>query len=436
MVRSDLSSDGDRRWLVEQMQSCLESRGGDVSARARAAALGRTYLSLDAEGREKFLTLLAEDFDIDRGAVNTAARALEHVAPQERREAERVLRDLLEPPRLRLLTQFNALPEGVKFLVNLRVDLLPLARKKPALKAFDDDLKRLLNSWFDIGFLELRRITWESSAALLEKLIAYEAVHEIRGWDDLKDRLDTDRRCFAFFHPRMPDEPLIFVEVALVNGMANNVAALLDPKSPVLKPGDADSAIFYSISNAQRGLVGISFGGFLIKRVADLLAAELKGLKTFATLSPIPGFRKWLDPQLEADDDLLRSEEDGMLKRATGLDDGKAALRQILASSQWSKDEGLSEAIKPALMRLCAQYLVQEKASNGRARDPVAHFHLTNGARVERLNWLGDTSAHGMSQSAGLMVNYQYRLDKVEEFHEAYSGERKVTASPAVNRLL
>ena len=197
-----------------------------------------------------------------------------------------------------MLTQFNALPEGVKFLVDMRAELMTMARRDPVLAGLELDLKALLASWFDIGFLELTRITWDAPAALLEKLIVYEAVHEIRSWTDLKNRLEADRRCFAYFHPRMPEEPLIFVEVALVQGMSDNVQSLLDEARRSAIRSTADTAIFYSISNCQRGLAGISFGDFLIKRVVDSLAAELPHVKTYATLSPIPGFRAWLDQRL------------------------------------------------------------------------------------------------------------------------------------------
>ena len=239
------------------------------------------------------------------GSTSCCAALAEAADPIARTAAERALRDALEPPRITLLRQFNALPEGVKFLVDLRAELIDLGRSEPLLAGLGEDLRRLLANWFDIGFLELQRITWESPAALLEKLMAYEAVHEIRGWTDLKNRLEADRRCFAYFHPRMPDEPLIFVEVALVSGMASDVNALLDEAAPVDDPQAADTAIFYSISNCQRGLAGISFGDFLIKRVVDALATELPRLKVFATLSPIPGFRAWLDAQLAAAPDEL-----------------------------------------------------------------------------------------------------------------------------------
>lgn len=436
-VDASLSADGDVRRLRDQMRACLDGRGGEVSARGRAAALGQTYLGLDALGRERFLRLLAGAFDVDRKRVDGAVAALLESTPEQRPRAEAALRAALEPPRNRLLMQFNALPQGVKFLVDLRAELMKHARKDGTLAALDDDLRRLLSTWFDIGFLELRRITWSAPAALLEKLINYEAVHEIRSWEDLKNRLDSDRRCFAFFHPRMPDEPLIFVEVALVDGMADNVAVLLDEAAPLVDPAhNANTAIFYSISNAQRGLAGISFGGFLIKRVADLLASELSGLRTFATLSPIPGFRRWLDARLDAGEPLLLPAEARKLAEATKTGDGIESLRLALGTSAWHGEPALAEALQPPLVRLCARYLVNEKGRGDRALDPVAHFHLTNGARVERINWLGDTSERGMRASAGLMVNYLYEIGRIEENHERYTGEGGVTASSAVTRLL
>jgi malonyl-CoA decarboxylase len=436
-VDAALSGDGDVKRLRDQMQACLEARGGEVSARARAAALGHTYLGLDELGRERFLRLLAGGFDADRKAIDAAVEALQAATPEQRPQAELTLRAALEPPRMKLLMQFNALPQGVKFLVDLRSDLLPHVRKDSTMAALDGDLQKLLTSWFDIGFLDLRRITWDAPAALLEKLIAYEAVHEIRGWEDLKNRLDSDRRCFAFFHPRMPDEPLIFVEVALVNGLADNVTVLLDEAAPLVDPsGNADTAIFYSISNAQKGLAGVSFGGFLIKRVVDLLKSELPSLRTFSTLSPIPGFRRWLNGQLETDAELLRPSDARALAALAQVEGGNEALRRLLSTDSWYQDEKINGVLKDPLMRLCAQYLLNAKRRGKQALDPVANFHLTNGARVERLNWLGDTSTNGLSQSLGLMVNYLYQLDRIEENHESYTGEGSVTASATVHRLI
>jgi malonyl-CoA decarboxylase len=430
-LRPDLPEDDAER-LRQQFRDCVEARGGEVSARARAAALGRTYLGLSATGRRRFLEILAEDFDTDQNEVDHAIEVLRAAKdPVARRSAERALRQVLLPPRRRLLTHFNALPEGVKFLVDLRAELIPMARENSTLALLEDDLKHLLSAWFDVDFLELHRITWQSPAALLEKLMAYEAVHEIRDWNDLKNRLDSDRRLFAFFHPRMKLEPLIFVEVALVNGMSASIQELLDPQAPLGDPGAADTAIFYSISNAQKGLAGISFGNFLIKRVVDQLAAEFKGLKTFATLSPIPGFRAWLRGRLaEQGDGLLLPAE----KRAfAGFGDG-ADVSMLMDADGWV-DERAMAAVKPPLMRLCARYLVSERANRHRALDPVAHFHLSNGARIERLNWRADLSPKGLRQSSGMMVNYLYRLDRIESNHEAYTGEGKVAASSAMRSL-
>ena len=357
--------------------------------------------------------------------------------PGERLAAEHALRSALTPPRVTLLRQFNALPEGVKFLVDRRAELIGIAGQDPALRGLADDLRDLLANWFDIGFLELRRITWESPAALLEKLIAYEAVHEIRGWTDLKNRLEADRRCFAFFHPRMPDEPLIFVEVALVSGIAGNIHALLDEEAPIGNPQTADAAIFYSISNCQNGLVGISFGDFLIKRVVDALTAELPRLKTFATLSPIPGFRAWLSAEAEREELLLAGEARAV--QALHVDDDEVGsdrlLLDLMERPDWHQDPRIAAALREPLLRLCARYLLHARAPSGRALDPVAHFHLSNGARVERLNWLGDVSPKGLRQSAGIMVNYLYRLGDIETNHEAYRGEGRVVAASSVRGL-
>jgi len=435
-LSSTLTDDAVER-LREQMRDCLEARGGEVSARARAASLGQTYLALSTAGRERFLRLLATEFDIDHAAVAAACLRFAHARGEdEQRRIERSLRQALEPPRTRLLTQFNALPSGVKFLVDMRAELMKIAHHDESLAALDQDLRGLLASWFDEGFLEVRRITWESPAALLEKLMVYEAVHAIRSWSDLKNRLEADRRCFAYFHPRMPDEPLIFVEVALVQGMADNVQSLLDETAPVGDPARADTAIFYSISNCQRGLSGISFGAFLIKRVVDLLASELSHLTRYATLSPMPGFRGWLEERTgEEGDDLLLPGERHALEALPGAVPGRLIV-DFLAGPHWFEDDALAQALKPPMLRLAARYLLNEKTPRGRALDGVAHFHLSNGARLERINWLGDLSPKGLQQSAGIMINYLYRLAEIEENHEAYTGEGRVTASAAILRLL
>jgi malonyl-CoA decarboxylase len=435
-LRPDLPPEDAER-LRHQVEQCLKGLGGEVSVRARAADLGHVYLDLDEVGRERFLRLLAQVLRVDHEAVDAAVAEFQAAGQGEARDAAELrLRRALEPPSLKLFTQFNGLPQGVKFLVDLRADLVPLAKRDKALKVLDDDLKGLLASWFDTGFLELRRLTWAEPAALLEKLIEYEAVHEIRSWDDLKNRLDSDRRLFAFFHPGMPDEPLIFVEVALTSGLAGNIQELLDEDAPAQDPGAADSAIFYSISNAQAGLAGVSFGSFLIKRVVDDLAHDLTGLKTFSTLSPIPGFRRWLGERIATGGDgLLSAAEAKALVSLAGIDNGSAALGLLLERPDWPDDGAAAEALRAPLMRLCAHYVLKERA-NGRARDRVANFHLTNGARVERLNWLADRSEKGLRQSAGMMVNYLYKLADIESNHEAYRGEGKVRASAAARGLL
>lgn len=437
-TRPDLPEDDQER-LRRQMRECLEARTGEVTARARAAALGRAYLALDASGRERFLRLLAEDFDVVEGEMEAAIEAVQAAHDvDERRLARRKLRQALESPRAKLLTQFNSLPEGVKFLVNMRAELQPMLKRQPSLLLLEDDLRALLATWFDVDFLELRRITWDTaSGALLEKLIAYEAVHPIENWEDIKDRLDYDRRYFAYFHPRMPNEPLIFVEVALVQGMADNVQALLDPRAPVQDPAQANAAIFYSINNAQRGLDGISFGNFLIKRVVDRLTHEFPHIKTFATLSPIPGFVSWLKKAVaEGESRLLLPAERKALAAAGVRKGAKGWLKEAVEAAKWAEDEAVAKALKATLMRLCARYLVQEKRPNGRALDPVAHFHLSNGARMERLNWMGDRSARGLRQSAGMMINYRYDLARIDSNHEAYRANGKVAVSSAVKGLL
>src|SRR6516162_2353279 len=369
--RPDLSGEDAGR-LHQQMLNCLNGRGGGVTARARAADLGRTYLSLDPSGRERFLQLLAREFDVDHDEIRRRCEALiEASEPGERTTGERALRAALDPPRITLLRQFNALPEGVKFLVDRRGELLDLGERDPLLSGLEEDLKRLLANWFDIGFLELRRITWESPAALLEKLMVYEAVHEIRGWTDLKNRLDADRRCFAFFHPRMPDEPLIFVEVALVSGMAGNVHALLDETAPIGDPHTADAAIFYSISNCQRGLAGISFGDFLIKRVVDALAIELPRIKTFATLSPVSGFRAWLEREAHAKPGGLLLPAERAATESLGEQAQEENLMALLDQEDWYNDQRIAEVLREPLIRLCARYLIRERAPSGRkARVP------------------------------------------------------------------
>jgi malonyl-CoA decarboxylase len=434
-MAASVGSDNEDESIEAQMRACLNGRGGEVSARNRSARLAQTYQSLDEAGQRTFLRTMAT-FDSDGAAVDAAYEAVRNAKdPEARAVATAELRRALEPPRLRLLRQFTSIPNGSKFLVDLREVLLHARRNDKLLAALESDLRGLLAAWFDIGFLDLRRIDWSSPALLLEKLVDYEAVHAIRSWRDLKNRLDSDRRCYAFFHPRMPDEPLIFVEVALVQGLAGSVQQLLDEKAPVLDPRKADTAIFYSISNCQRGLAHISFGNFLIKRVVELLSAEFRQLKTFATLSPVPGFRTWIDPLLvENPVGLLSDEESASLQSAMPAENGARALAMILTKRGWWREPGFAKTAGPIVERLCARFLLLD--GNGkRAPDPVEHFHLSNGARLERVNLFGDVSERGAKESATLMVNYLYDPARIDDYHEDYAGEGKRNASTAVRKL-
>ena len=404
-----------------QLHECAEGRGGEVSARNRAAQLAQTYLGLDDTGRNAFLHLIALEFGPDPQRVARAhAYYQECVGKPEQWDAEAGMRAAMRSARIRILTQFNAIPQGVKFLVDLRADLLRFLETDPELAVLDRELESRLSAWFDVGFLELQRLTWQSPASLLEKLIEYEAVHEIRSWSDLKNRLDSDRRLYAFFHPRMPAEPLIFVEVALTGGLASSVQSLLDEKAPLYDAERADTAIFYSISNTQAGLRGVSFGNYLLKRVIDDLKRDLPRLKNFATLSPLPGLSRWVRDQPE-------------ILAETGIALDAAAL----ASGTWAADPAAARAMQIPLSRLAARYLVHGKHARNHhlPRDPVARFHLGNGARIERVNPLGDVTPKGFSQSFGLMVNYRYDPDKLEDNVEAFAADGHIAATSAVTRL-
>jgi malonyl-CoA decarboxylase len=432
LVAVDLP-DEDLKTLRERIDACLEGRGGEVSARTRAAELGETYLVLSSDGRKRFLEILAHEYDIDNEAVEAAIiRRREETDPERKRRMNLELRNLLVPPRTNLLRQFNGLQEGVKFLVDLRAELLPLAATDPALKSLDQDILGLLSSWFDVGFLDLQRITWETPATLLEKLIKYEAVHAIKSWQDLKNRLREDRRCFAYFHPRMPHEPLIFVEVALVNGIAANIHDLLDETKPTLPPRQADCAIFYSISNCQTGLAGVGFGNFLIKNVVKDLSAKLPNLKTFSTLSPIPGFLPYLRQHPE---ELVFSEREmRILKEISGELDEREYFLSVINNLAEHLPEDRQAPLQPILLRLCAWYLLSAKKGR-QAFDRVSHFHLSNGAKIERINWAADLSSKGIQQSAGIMVNYLYQLANIEKCHENYTGSGEIAVSSSVKKM-
>jgi malonyl-CoA decarboxylase len=403
---------------VERLAATLLSERGEASGAQVARELRQALLALDAEGRHSFQRYLATEFQPDQAALR---RAAERYLAETTAEAAAALAQAADPPRQELLRRMNMAPGGTGALIAMRSELTAHLHEEPELKLLDADLRHLLSSWFNRGFLELRRIDWQSPAAVLEKLIAYEAVHEITGWDDLRRRLAPDRRCFAFFHSALPGEPLIFVEVALVQGLAAAMPPLLargkDEEAAQAQAARADTAIFYSISNCQDGLRGISLGNFLIKQVVEELQAELPQLKRFSTLSPVPGFRRWLMQRL--------AEENGR----------DSALLPELENDGWWHDGAQSEKLRPALMRQCALYLTRPPSLEIRV-DPVARFHLGNGARLERINWLGNTARRAIQESFGIMVNYLYDLDSIEDNHEVFVREGTIVRSPDVDTLL
>jgi malonyl-CoA decarboxylase len=403
---------------AKQLAATLLSERGEASGALVARQLHEALGALDASDRHRFQLHLAEAFQPDKAALLAAAQ---RYLADTSAEAAAALAQAADPPRQELLRRMNMAPGGTGALIAMRSELAAYLRGEPELKLLDADLKHLFASWFNRGFLELRRIDWQSPAAVLEKLIAYEAVHEIKGWDDLRRRLAPDRRCFAFFHPALPGEPLIFVEVALVEGLATAMPSLLsqdaDGGTADARAARADTAIFYSISNCQDGLRGVSFGNFLIKQVVEELQAEFPQLKRFSTLSPVSGFRRWLTQQLAEE-----SKPD-------------AALLSKLARDGWWQDPGQSEPLRAALMRLCATYLTRP-ASPGNRIDPVARFHLGNGARLERINWLGNTELRAIQESFGIMVNYLYDHDSIENNHEAFVRDGTIVRSPDVDALM
>jgi len=360
--------------------------------------------------------ILRRSFSPDKAALRAAG---ERYLADTTAEAAASLALAGDPPRQELLRRINMAPGGTGALIAMRSEIASCLRGEPELKLLDADLKHLFASWFNRGFLELRRIDWQSPAAVLEKLIAYEAVHEIKGWDDLRRRLAPDRRCFAFFHPALPGEPLIFVEVALVQGLATAMPPLLaretDEEAARAQAASADTAIFYSISNCQDGLRGVAFGNLLIKQVVDELKAEFPQLKRFSTLSPVPGFRRWLG------------------QRLTNGGDPDAVLLPELERGDWWNDPTQREKLRAPLLRLCARYLTRQPSIR---IDPVARFHLGNGARLERINWLGNSAPRGIQESFGIMVNYLYDHDSIEDNHEAFVRDRIIVRSPDVDALL
>ncbi|MBC8342976.1 MAG: malonyl-CoA decarboxylase family protein [Bacteroidetes bacterium] len=433
-INPSLNKD-DEEAIKNLARICIEETGGEISNQSRVVHLGMIYINLNSEGKARFLRILARDFDINTKLLNDKIRKLRKAKNEDQKiVAELELTKALIPPRVKLLRQFILLPDGFIFLKEMRRELIPLIPTLPRLKKLDNDIKRILRGFFDINLLDLVEINWNSPAILLEKLMEYEAVHEIKTWGNLKHRIHSDKRIYAFLHYKLPNEPLIFVEVALTKGMADNIHELLDESKTPIDPKDANTAIFYSITATQKGLKGISYGNFLIKRVVNKLSSEFTNLKFYATLSPIPKFRQWLEAYLLDHDDVLSMKEGEKIKKLAKTFSANEGLLKIL-NSDWHKNKNKREAIKIPLLRFCAHYLIHEKKGD-RAFDPVAHFHLSNGAKIQHINWMADLSDNGLRQSAGLMVNYHYRLNKIVVNHEHYFSEAKVYASREVRNLL
>ncbi len=402
--------------LIGQCEALL-SGSGEASGIALARDMLDLYAGLDRDSQLAFFRELAQHYGPDREEITRSLAAWQN-APSD--ESAATIHFATEPRRQELFRRLNRAPGATSDLVAMRADLLKLASTNKDIAAVDRDLSHLLGSWFNRGFLVLRRIDWSSPANVLEKVIRYEAVHQIHDWNDLRRRIDPeDRRCYAFFHPAMVDEPLIFVEVALTETIPGAIGPLLaEDRSPV-PLARARTAVFYSISNCQRGLGGISFGNFLIKQVVEELRRDLPKLDTFVTLSPVPGFMAWLRKGAE-----------------TGISDEDRPLLNHLDRSDWIEDAQLVAQLRPILEPAAATYFLKAKAARNRPVDPVARFHLGNGARLERINWLGDVSPKGLREAAGLMVNYLYDLDDIEQNHEAFANTGEIMASSAVRKLL
>ncbi len=420
-----------RRTLTE-LQAIVDPQVSEVEGGRRARAVAQWYSSATPAQRRDAWLLMSEQFAPDPARVKAAREQYENAhGTAEEGQAEIRLRKAFVSPRTRLLQRFAVYPEGMRFLLDMRAELLPHLKADKRLLALDAELESLFSTWFDVGFLDLRSISWDSPASLVEKLIKYEAVHDIKGWADLKNRLDSDRRCYGFFHPRLPDEPLIFVEVALMDAMADSITPLLDESAAAADLKKATTAIFYSISNTQPGLRGVGFGDSLIKRVVETLRAEFPRLKTFATLSPIPGFRTWL--ARNAADMLARmgDRDRAALGRAIGYE--PPSPEHFLAALDKPLDLAPKSLPRQLLMQCAAHYLGRE-LQDGKPADAVARFHLGNGARVERLNWAGDPSAKGLKQSYGLMVNYVYDIKRLDR-HRQLLAQGKIPVSGEVEAL-
>ncbi len=427
---ASLKSDSRVRKLVLACHKLLSEKG-EASGASLARETLALYSELDSDQRVRFFKILALEFSPDPAEVLTAATAYAQNPSAENLAA---LTRVTEPPRQELLRRFNRAPGGTQGIVRMRERLLDALRKDAELSQVDADFRHLLSSWFNPGFLRLVRVDWSAPAALLEQLIKHEAVHEIRGWNDLHRRLEQDRRCFAFFHPVMPDEPLIFVEVALVKDMAAEIGPLLDVDATPANPRDCKTAVFYSISNCQPGLRGVSLGNFLIKQVVDQLTQEFPRLKTFCTLSPVPGFRDWLKekvargfaPQYRIPSEVFASLAQVEAKLGDALGAGVAELRL---------QEKRISALRDELLCLVSAYLTGVGEPDGMPGDPVARFHLYNGAKRDRLNWSADVSDKGLRQSLGLMVNYVYEPRRIEYNHEQFVRGVTVASADVARRL-
>jgi malonyl-CoA decarboxylase len=406
--------------LTELCEELLTGRG-EASGTALAGEILEKYSELTVGPRIAFFEALATRFGHDKAALDAAIAAWQ-AEPSDKTAAQ--VHVAAEPRRQELLRRLNLAPAGTAALVRMREQLLDALDHRDDLKAVDNDFVHLFSSWFNRGFLVLRRIDWSTPAMILEKIIRYEAVHRIRSWDDLRRRIDPpDRRCYAFFHPALLDEPLIFVEIALSREIPDAIAPILSVQQDGVEPEKATTATFYSISNCQRGLAGVSFGNFLIKQVVQEISRENPRLKTFVTLSPAPDFARWLDHERKAENSSALTAED------------RAALEGFDRQGWWQVPQ-VREPMQEPLLRAAAHYDRRAKNRRGLPFDAVARFHLGNGARLERLNWLADGSDNGITQSDGLMVNYLYDLDDIEKNHEAYAEGRRVVASNGVRRLL
>jgi malonyl-CoA decarboxylase len=420
------------RRTLEELRAIVDPQVSEVEGGRRARGVAGWYAGASLNERRDMWLLMSEQFVADPQKVKLAqAQFAAAVGTPDEAVAEVRYRRATVSPRRRLLQRFSAFPEGFRFLVDLRADMLPYLKADKRLQALDVEMEYMFSTWFDVGFLDLRRISWDSPASLIEKLIKYEAVHDIKSWADVKNRLDSDRRCYGFFHPRMPDEPLIFVEVALIDEMAAGITPLLDESAAPADLAKATNAIFYSISNTQAGLRGVSFGDSLIKRVVETLHSEFPRLKHFATLSPIPGFRQWLGKNAAAMIALLDEKELTLLGRALGFEPPTA--QHFLTATDNPAILGEKSPVRRMLLGCAAHYLGRT-LEDGKPLDAVARFHLGNGARVERINWLGDPSSKGIRQSCGLMVNYLYDLKRLDK-HRALLSQGKIPVSGGIEDL-